>query len=312
VDHRADLFSLGVLLYRMCTGRQPFTGPNSLAVMHAVTTHTPSPVRAVNPDIPVGLDALIQRLMAKYAKDRPASAGEVIQALQASLTSPTAATVPAQAAAADGSGWGKLLPVPIPAPMPMPMPMPVPVGVNYQPGMMPPAYPAPAATTAVPSAFPTAVPSAPPVQPQPPRPARDQFAFNDDEDDTPVRSRRRGGGSDGMATISKGAAAVACVCIPAGLGAAFLPPPLYYAAGVVIGFGSLLSMIGLVFAFLAKPGNKKAGAIFNVIAMLLCWGAVVGVSVIIIGRMTKEALDNPPTLQFHTNQQTPLPFDGGK
>jgi hypothetical protein len=309
VDHRADLFSLGVLLYRMCTGRQPFTGPNSLAVMHAVTAHTPPPVRALNPDIPVGLDHLIQRLMAKFAKDRPASAEEVIRELRGPLTTPTGATVPAQPAVADGSGWGKLVPIPIPAPMPMPMPMPMPLPVNYQPGMMPPAYPAPAASTAVPSAFPTVVP---PVQPAAPRPARDQFAFNDDEDDRPIRSRRPRGGSDGMASISKGAAVVCMVSGPVGLAAVFLPPPLYYGAGLVVGLGSLLSMAGLVFAFLAKPGHKKAGAILNVIAMLVSWGFAVVVAVLVVGKMYKEALDNPPMITFHTNQQTPLPFGSGK
>jgi len=83
LDSRSDLFSLGVVLYRLCTGKQPFTGPNTMAVLMALGTETPPPVRQLNPNVPVALEHLIQRLMAKDREQRPASAEEAAEALAA-------------------------------------------------------------------------------------------------------------------------------------------------------------------------------------------------------------------------------------
>jgi tRNA A-37 threonylcarbamoyl transferase component Bud32 len=80
VDHRADLFSLGVMLYRMATGRPPFRGPNAMAVLIALTTETPPPVRDVCPGLPPALADLIDRLMQKDAPARPQTAAEVAAA----------------------------------------------------------------------------------------------------------------------------------------------------------------------------------------------------------------------------------------
>ncbi|MBN9119958.1 MAG: serine/threonine protein kinase [Planctomycetes bacterium] len=77
VDHRADLYSLGVTLYRMATGQVPFRGDNPYAVVIAVTTETPPSVRALAPDLPSELLDLIERLMRKNADERPGSAAEV-------------------------------------------------------------------------------------------------------------------------------------------------------------------------------------------------------------------------------------------
>ncbi|MCE9531962.1 MAG: SUMF1/EgtB/PvdO family nonheme iron enzyme [Planctomycetes bacterium] len=93
LDPRSDLFSLGVVLYRLCTGEQPFTGPNTMAVLMALGTHNPPPVRKVNPNVPVELDRLIQRLMEKEREKRPASAEEVADAL-AAIEKPTNSGVP--------------------------------------------------------------------------------------------------------------------------------------------------------------------------------------------------------------------------
>jgi tRNA A-37 threonylcarbamoyl transferase component Bud32/Leucine-rich repeat (LRR) protein len=77
VDARADLFSLGAMLYRMATGRLPFHGPNTMAVLAALATVTPPPARSINPDLPPALSDLIDRLLCKDPAGRPRSATEV-------------------------------------------------------------------------------------------------------------------------------------------------------------------------------------------------------------------------------------------
>jgi eukaryotic-like serine/threonine-protein kinase len=96
VDHRADLFSLGSVLYACCTGRPPFRGSTPLAVLRQVSEQAPPPVRSLNPEVPAWLEALIARLMAKDPAQRFQSAAAVAVLLEgylAHLRQP--ATVPA-------------------------------------------------------------------------------------------------------------------------------------------------------------------------------------------------------------------------
>ena len=81
LDHRADLFSLGSVLYTMCTGRPPFRAANTLAVLRRVSEDTPRPIREINPEIPDWLAALIDKLMAKEPAERCQSANEVVEQL---------------------------------------------------------------------------------------------------------------------------------------------------------------------------------------------------------------------------------------
>jgi serine/threonine-protein kinase len=81
LDHRADLFSLGSVLYTMCTGRPPFRAANTLAVLRRVSEDAPRPIRETNPEIPDWLVAVVEKLMAKEPADRYQSAGEVVEAL---------------------------------------------------------------------------------------------------------------------------------------------------------------------------------------------------------------------------------------
>jgi eukaryotic-like serine/threonine-protein kinase len=83
VDARSDLFSLGSVLYRLCTGRFPFDGPNAMAVLTALAVDDPRPVRELNPAVPNALADLIHQLLAKQPADRPETADEVVRRLRA-------------------------------------------------------------------------------------------------------------------------------------------------------------------------------------------------------------------------------------
>jgi serine/threonine protein kinase len=83
VDARADLFSLGAVLYRMTTGRPAFAGPTLTAILSAIANHDPPPPAEVNPAVPAALSALVMRLLAKNPATRPASARAVADELAA-------------------------------------------------------------------------------------------------------------------------------------------------------------------------------------------------------------------------------------
>jgi serine/threonine protein kinase/tetratricopeptide (TPR) repeat protein len=105
-DQRSDLFSLGSVLYRACTGRMPFPGRDEASVRAALMRDDPEPPRRIAPDIPPDLDALIMRLLSKDTSRRPQSAREVADAL-AAIECIRQAALPATASDA---------PVPLPAP----------------------------------------------------------------------------------------------------------------------------------------------------------------------------------------------------
>jgi serine/threonine protein kinase len=81
VDGRVDLFSLGVVLFRLCTGRQPFKGGDPMSCMIAVAMDPPLVARELNPEVPAALNDLIARLLEKDPARRPQTADEVADAL---------------------------------------------------------------------------------------------------------------------------------------------------------------------------------------------------------------------------------------
>ncbi len=81
LDHRADLFSLGSVLYTMCSGRPPFRANGTLAVLKRVAEDTPRPIPEIIPEVPQWLCDIITRLHAKKPEDRIATAKEVADLL---------------------------------------------------------------------------------------------------------------------------------------------------------------------------------------------------------------------------------------
>jgi serine/threonine protein kinase/Leucine-rich repeat (LRR) protein len=98
IDHRTDLFSLGTILYAMCTGRPPFRADNPLAILKRICEDTPRPIQQVNPDIPAWLSEIVDRLLAKSPVDRFQSAAEVAELLQQHLATLQAALTESQTA----------------------------------------------------------------------------------------------------------------------------------------------------------------------------------------------------------------------
>ena len=100
MDARSDIFSLGAVLYALCTGVKPFRGSSVMAVLTSLAVDSPRPVHEINPEIPAALSDLIGRMMSKIPTTRPASAAAVrdeLAAIEASMRAPTGSslTVPA-------------------------------------------------------------------------------------------------------------------------------------------------------------------------------------------------------------------------
>jgi predicted ATPase len=83
VDGRTDLYALGVVLYELTTGKLPFNAEDPLAVLSQHLYAPVVPPRTHQPELSPALDDLIVRLLAKDPAERPASAGEVLHALEA-------------------------------------------------------------------------------------------------------------------------------------------------------------------------------------------------------------------------------------
>ncbi len=82
IDFRSDLFSFGVVMYEMSTGKKPFTGKNSLMTLDAVLHDKPVPPGELNPKVPVELEGIIGKAMEKDRKERYQSATQIKADLQ--------------------------------------------------------------------------------------------------------------------------------------------------------------------------------------------------------------------------------------
>jgi Protein kinase domain len=115
VDHRTDLFSLGSVLYALCTGKAPFQASSSMATLKRVCEQTPRSIGQLNRDIPSWLIRIIERLHAKEPAERYESAAEVHELLGrclAHVQQPASVPLPAELLPARNRGaialWGAI------------------------------------------------------------------------------------------------------------------------------------------------------------------------------------------------------------
>jgi serine/threonine-protein kinase len=105
LDHRSDLYSLGMVLYEMLAGRAPFSGGTPVAVAYKQVNEVPPPPSVYNPDVPPSLDSIVLRALAKNPAERQQSA----EALRAELLDVRFGAVePEPTLAAAGAAGGAL------------------------------------------------------------------------------------------------------------------------------------------------------------------------------------------------------------
>jgi serine/threonine-protein kinase len=98
VDHRADLYALGLVLYEMLAGHAPFQSESPRALLEMQCTAPPPPLpEDARAGLPRGVERLLSRLLAKAPADRPSSATEVVAALEPFVSSDGLATAPMSA-----------------------------------------------------------------------------------------------------------------------------------------------------------------------------------------------------------------------
>ena len=103
MDHRADIYALGVVAYELLTGHTPFTGLSAQAMLAAQATRPAPPITEARESVPPALAALIMRCLEKHPADRSSSAEELLQQLE-TMATPSGGTEPTRALTVRRSG----------------------------------------------------------------------------------------------------------------------------------------------------------------------------------------------------------------
>ncbi len=107
VDSRADLFSVGIVLYQLLTNKRPFDGENDFSIIHQIIGHTPTPPSMINLQLPPAIDGVVARALAKKRDERFATARDFAVALQAAIRRASDQTiVPPEAVRGPDGGSG--------------------------------------------------------------------------------------------------------------------------------------------------------------------------------------------------------------
>lgn len=104
IDARADLFSAGVVLYQLLTGKRPFDGDSEFAIIHQIISQQPPPPSSINAQLPAALDAVVARALAKDRAQRFTTAREFALALLDASGQALDATAVPPASAPAGTG----------------------------------------------------------------------------------------------------------------------------------------------------------------------------------------------------------------
>ncbi|MFI1225779.1 MULTISPECIES: protein kinase domain-containing protein [unclassified Streptomyces] len=164
-----DLYALGVLLHELLSGDVPFAGSTALGVLHRHLYEAPVPVRQARPEVPVALEALVLRLLAKDPQDRPASAQEVYEDLAPLLPkhgTPAAPLDPTRPFLRPHAPWPDRAATPASVPAPATFAAPPPTVAAQRSFTPPPAVPAsPARPAHLPPGTPPPTTTPPPARP---------------------------------------------------------------------------------------------------------------------------------------------------